>query len=324
VYSAISYVTEFTRSHSSVVTAITDMLSVESTVSSLSTAAYTIISYQMPTLTYQISVVTHASYSWPSFSTDMSIVSAYTATSPTLSYALSTIESSFYNSPSIASSIYLALVSPSTVTNPTQISYEEISHQSLVTALTEVISWESAYSSYASTFSGIMSLLTSSFKTERTLLTAASYISTAVSPSVASASFAISSLKSIVSDITDVLSEISYVTYASPSLSCAESTVESYAERYPTVVSELWVAANSPSDIAKSSVSSYAYIEDSYPSVFSALLSIASATPYYSGLSSYESSFIYAASVDSSIMSQYYYFSMAESSASCVYSSESS
>lgn len=323
LWSDLSYITEFTKSHSSVVTAITDLIEAESSISSLSTAAYTIISEQMPTLTYQISVLTQVSYSWPSFSTDIELISEYTATSPTLGCALSVIESSFYESPSIASAIYCALTSPSTVRNPQQISYEDISHQSLVTAITELLSWESAYSSYASTVSGILSKLLVSFETQRTLLTAASYVSTAASPSVASASVAINTLESIVTDITSVLSEVSYVADAVPSVSCDESVVASYAATNPTVVSELWMAAESPSLIAKSSVSYYASLEASYSSAFSALLSIASETQYYSSLASYEYSFIQAASIDPYALSQYSYFSSAQGSASSAYASYS-
>jgi hypothetical protein len=308
VYSELTYLTSFTESHTSVVSALTDFLSAASSVSSLSTAMSTLISYQMPTLTYDVSVISHVTRTWPSFTTDIEILSGYTATSPALSFAIGTLESSFYNSPSIASSIYSALVSPSTVTCPTQLSEEELSHSSLVTAIDTILSWESDYSSSASTLTSIVSKLTSNFADYRTLLTAASYISTAASPSIASASYAISSLKTIVSDITSVLTAITYVTKAEPSLSCAESIIESYAEVSPTVALSIFSIIESPS-IIRGHTTYYAELTASYESLASAIESIVSAESSYSELAYYEESFIYAASVDSSILSQYTDFS---------------
>jgi hypothetical protein len=192
------------------------------------------------------------------------------------------------------------------VTDPSQVSSEEISHTSLVTAIETIISWEDYYTSQANTFSDILSQLTSEFTSYRTLLTAASYISSAASPSFASASHAIASIKTRVTDITSVLSAITYAISNEPSLSCAESIIGSYAHVSPTVVTELFSAIESPSTVASSEVTYYATLVGEYPSLVSALDSVVSAEVSYPSLSYYEESFIYAASIYSDII---YYFS---------------
>jgi hypothetical protein len=308
LYAEVTSITEFTKSHSTVVSAITDLIYAESTVSSLGSAIYTVISQEEPTLVYQTSVLSVVSYSFPSLYTDVEFLSTLTATSPTLGYALSTIEETFYASPSIATAIYIAIQSPSSVTNPTQIDYEEMSHQSFVSAISEVDSFESAYSSIASTISSIVCDLTSVFETQRTVLTAVSYVSAATEPSEYGASAAIDSLFSVVSTITSVLSGISYVISYSPSLSCYESDIEEDAFLYPDVVESLWVVYNSPSLITQS-FSYYSGLEASYSSIASALSAIVDDEISYSSLSYLEYSFILGATEDSSLLTDESYFS---------------
>jgi trimeric autotransporter adhesin len=320
VYSELTSIVEFTYSHSTDVSPITNLIYAESSVASLSCAIYTVMVSQLPTLFYQTSVISAISYTLPSVYTDVEYLSYFEASSPTLSYALSTIEETFYESPSIASSIYQAIVSPSSVTNPTQISYEEISHQSFVSAITALTSFESAYTSIASTVSSIVYSLTSAFETERTLLTAVDYVSDLTSPSYYSASIAISSLLSVVSDIPTVLSYISSVLYSSPSLSCYESAIEVAAYYYPYYISQLWEVYNSPSLITDS-FSYYSYLEAEYSTAAYAISQIVSAESTFTSLSSYETSFISAASQDSSLITEESYASSDYSSISSAISS---
>jgi hypothetical protein len=293
------------------VTDVIDYLSAASSVSSLDSAVSTIVSYQLSTFAYEVSVISSASYYVPSLTVDLQVLTAITAASPTLHYAEETIEGSFYSSPSVASVIYYALDYPSQVSSPSAVSSYELSHESLVTAIDYVISFESYYTSLASTLSSIEYTLASVFASYRTLLTAYSYVQDVTSPSLASASADISSAKTVVSDLTYVLSSVAYVTEASPSLSCDEAVVEYYAVDYPSVATYLWSVDDGVTYVASSSISYVESLVASYASLNYALLSICSAVYDYPSLTSVESSFIYAASSDSSLLTEFDTFSYA-------------
>jgi len=132
---------------------------------------------------------------------------------------------------------------------------------------------------------------------------------------VASASAAISSAKSVVSDLTYVLSSVESWTISLPSLSCDESIVESYAVDYPSVATYLWSIDDGVSVVASSSITYVESLIASYATLNSALLSVASAIYYYPSITSVESSFIYAAESDSSILTLYDSLSTASSDA---------
>jgi hypothetical protein len=218
--------------------------------------------------------------------------------------ALTTIEETFYSDPSVASSIYHALTSPSTVTSPTKISYEEIAHQSFVDAIDMISSFESAYPSYSSTLASIVCDLTQAFVTERTLLTAASYLQDATSPSSYSASQAIATLFSIVSDLTTIMTEVSQATYYDPTLLCYEETIETEAYYYPAYVSDLWAVYNSPSEIT-SKFSYYSELAAEYSSLAIAIYNVVSAESSYPLLDVAEYSFLRAAESDSSVLTDF-------------------
>jgi hypothetical protein len=304
VYTELNAITMFTKSHTSVVSAITNYLSAAEAVSSLGSAIYYIMTDQMPSLIYQISVMSDVSYYWPSAYQDIEFISELTATSPTLYRALTTIEQTFYESSSIASAILHAITSPSTVTSPTRVSYMEISHQSFVSALNEISSFESAYSTYAYTVCTILSHLTEAFKTERTLLTAASYISEATSPSTFSASIAIQTLFSVVNDLTTVMDEITSVIHYVPSLSCYEQTIEYYGWYYPEYDQALWEVYNSPSEIT-SSFSYYSELAADYSALATALYHIVTEESSYPLLDVAESAFLTAAESDSQVLTDF-------------------
>lgn len=314
LYSYLTVITAFTYESPSVVSDITGYISVAYSVSSVGSAVSTIISYEMPTLSYEISAVSTAVSTWSSFVTGVEWLSDVTATSSTISYAETTIEGSFYASPSVAYDIYTALLSPSTVTDPSQISSEEASHLSLVSAFDDIISWESDYTSYASTLESIESYLTTIFASDRTILTAASYVSAVTSASTVTATYSLVSAETVVSSITTALSYITYVTALSPSVSCEESEIESYALTYSTVVTEIWSAVVSPSTVV--SPSYYAQLEDSFSTLFYAITSIWSEVSYYPSLSTYEYDLIVAASTDSSLLTQWSTFTYQSSSVS--------
>jgi hypothetical protein len=321
VYYYLTEVTSFTYSYPSVVSDITAYLSAASCIYSIGSAVYAIISYQMPTFSYETYVLSYAAYTLPSVSNDLSVLSGYEALSPSLYYAELTIEQSFYNSPYVASSIYFALDYPSQVTSPSAISSYEATHESLVSALDTVISFESYYSSVASTIWEIETQLTTAFESYRTLLTAYSYVQAITSPSYMAATMAISSAKSVVSDVTYILSELTYVVSRLPSLSCAESVVEYYAQVYPTVAYYLWSVYDGYVSVPSSSLSYVAEVIASYPSLDSAFSMIVGGQIDYSFLFSLESSFIYAAESDSYLLSYYESFSYQSYSAYSEWSS---
>jgi hypothetical protein len=326
LYSELTYVTAFTYSYPSIVTAITDYLSAASTVSSLGSAVNTIVSYQMPTLSYEVSVLTAAVSTQPSLTLDLSVLTYLTAESPTLAEAESTIEGSFYASPSIAYTIYYALDYPSLVTNPTAVSYYEESHESLVTAIDTLISFESYYTSAATMLSSIEQQLTTAFESYGTLLTAYSYVQDVTSPSLASATEAIYTAKTVVSDLTYVLSTLVTAVSYYPSLSCAESVIEYYATAYPSVATYLWSVYDGDIAVAYSSIYYVESLVASYPGLASADSLLLSATSYseYPFSASLESSFIYAAESDSSLLTQYETLSTYSASAVASWSSCSS
>jgi hypothetical protein len=313
VYSEVTIVTSFTYSFPSVVSALTSYLYVASSVSSIGSAVYTVLTQEMPTFTYQESVIAYLSYSWPSVSTDLDYLSSIEVSSSTLGYALSYLEQTFYDSPAVAESLYNAIESPSSVTDTEEVSYEEMSHQSFVSALTEVISFETAYPSYYSTFYYIMPYLTCAWQTEGTLLTAGDYIEYILSSQTASADVSLDTLYSVVSSWETVLSAVGSAVYYSPSLSCDEDLIASYAYSYATVVSTLWSVITDVTQYT-SQATYYASLEASYSQVVSALESVYSAAYSYPSLYSYESSFITLAESDSSALTQYYYYSSAASS----------
>jgi hypothetical protein len=329
LYSELTYVTAFTYAYPSIVTALTAYLSAASTVSSLGSAVSTIVSYEMPTLSYEVSVLTAAISTQSDITEDLSVLTYLTAESPSLAEAESTIEGSFYASPSIAYTIYYALDYPSLITNPTAVSYYEESHESFVSAIDTILSFESYYTSSASMLSSIEQQLTTAFASYGTLLTAYSYVEDVTSPEEASATEAIYTAKTVVSDLTYVLSTLVSVISYNPSLSCAQSVIEYYATAYPSIAAYLWSVLDSDTYVAYSEVSTVESIIASYPSLASAEDQMLSAATYsvYPFSVTLESSFIYAAASDSSLLSQYetfsYYSSAAASSWSVCSSSSS-
>jgi len=313
VYSELNYVESFTYSNPSVVTDLVAYLSAASSVSSLGSAVSTIVYYQLSTFGYEVSVLSSASSIVSSVSTDLEVLTALTAESPTLHYAEETIEGSFYSSPSVASAIYYALDYPSLVSSPSGVSVYEESHESFVSAVDYLISFEQYYSSVASTLSSIEYSLTEAFASYRTLLTAFSYVQDVTSPELASASDEISSAKSIVSDVTYVLSDIAYVTALVPSLSCYESVIEYYAVDYPSIASYLLSVDDGVSVVASSSISYVESLIASYPELNSAVVSLVYEFSYYPELLYVESSFIYAAYSDSQLLTEYDSFDYASS-----------
>jgi epidermal growth factor receptor substrate 15 len=288
----------------------TDEFYVDSCVSSFSSAVSYVEYYQMPTFYYQASVISSVEYTWPSVSTDLSYLSILEASSSSLGYAFSAIENTFYNSPAIASSLYEALVSPSTVVDTQLISYEEMSHQSFVSALDTILSFQSAYPSYSLTISYVLYYASSAFETASTLLTANSYISALISSSTASATYSLLTDLTVISSESTILSAVSYATYYSPTLSCYESVAESYAYNYPSVIYALWNVITEPS-LYFTQASTYASLEASYPVLVNYLEYIYSAAYSYSSLYSYEGSFLLGAEYDSELLTEYYEVSQA-------------
>jgi hypothetical protein len=321
IYTDVDYVTAFTYYYPSIVSDITSYLYAASSVSSLGSAVSTIVSYQMPTLSYEVSVMTHAASTQPAISNDLSVFTYIAATSPTVYHAEDTIEATFYNSPSIAYSISYALSYPSLVTDPSTIQYYEESHESFVSALTAISSWESYYTSSSLMLSSIQSQLTTAFVNYGTLLTAYNYIQDITSPSLASATASISVAKSVVSDLTYILTQMTYVISQLPSLSCYESEEEYYAEVYSSVASYIWDVDDSIVYLPSSSVSYFQSLTASYPTLASADIHIMGGQIDYSFLYSLESSFIYAAETDSSLLTQYEELSSASESAYSYWSS---
>jgi len=315
VYEELLYVESFTYSNPSVVSDLVDYLSAASYVSSLGSAVYTVLSQQMSTFTYEVEVLSAASSVVPTVVADLSILSYIEAESPSIVYAESTIEASFFNSPSTASAIYYALDYPSLIPYPTQVAYEEESHESLVSAIDYIISWEDYYSSSASLLTGVESGLLSAFGEYRTLLTAFSYVEAITEPSEASASASFSSAKALVSDLTYVLSGVSYIISELPSLSCAESEIEYYAEEYPSVASYVWSVLDDEVYVSASSASYFASLIASYYTIYYYEAEICGGLIDYSFLASLEASFISAAATDSSLISQYESLSSIEYSA---------
>lgn len=308
VYDFASVIGSYVASYPSIGSAITDYLSVVSVVSSFGSAVSSIEYYQMPTLYVQEAEMSSASSTWSTISTDLGYLTVIEASSPSLSYAFSTLENTFYESPEVASSLYYAIYSPSTVTDTELVSEEEMSHQSFVSALDTVFSFESAYPQYASTLSYILYAATSAFETESTLMTAAEYMEALTSSSVASATYSLSTDLTVISNEDTVLYAVSYATYESSTLSCYEQEIESYAYWVDDYVMSLWSVVESPS-LYFAEASYYAELEDSYPSLVYALEYIYSAAYTFTSLYSYESSFIYAAGYDSQLLSDYYYAS---------------
>jgi hypothetical protein len=274
-------------------------------VSSLLTEASIIISYQMPTFSYDVSVLTAAASTQPAITNDLSILTYIEAESPSIYQAEKTIEATFYNSPSIAYSISYAINYPSLVTDPSSIQYFEESHESFVSAILCIDSWGSYYTSSASMLSSIESQLTTAFVNYGTLLTAYSYVQDVTSPSLAIATAYISAVKSSVSDLTYILTQMSYVISQLPSLSCYESDEEYYAEAYPYVASYVWDVIDSIVYLPSSSVSYFESLTASYSSLAYDDYMIVGGQIDYSFLYSLESSFIYAAETDSSLLTQY-------------------
>jgi len=193
------------------------------------------------------------------------------------------------------------------------VSYEEMSHQSFVSAITEITSFENAYPSYVSTFDYIVPYLTSAFQTEGTLLTAVYYISEVVSGSTASATYSLATLDTVETDWSTVLYAVSSATFYSPTLSCYESVIASFAYSYPTAVESIWSVITDVTAYA-TEASTMAALEASYSTVVSALEEVYYAAYSYTSLYSYESSFILAAASDSSALTQYYYYAVEMSS----------
>jgi hypothetical protein len=316
VYDELVFVTGFTYQYPSVVTDLVDYLSAASYVSSLGSAVYTVLTQQMSTFTYEVDVLSGASSVVPTVIADLSVLSYIEAESPSIAYAESTIEGSFYFSPTVASAIYYALDYPSLIPYPTQVAYEEESHESLVSAIDYIISWEDYYSSSLTLLTGVESGLISAFTEYRTLLTAFSYVQDVTEPSEASASASFSSAKDLVSDLTYVLSGVSYVVSELPSLSCAESEVEYYAEEYPSVASYIWGVLDDDVYVSASSAPYFASLIASYSSVYYYEQQILGGLIDYSFLASLESSFISAAATDSSLITQYESLGSIEYSAS--------
>jgi hypothetical protein len=289
-------------------------------VSSLGSAVYTIVSYQLPTFSYEVSVLSAVSSIIPSITDDLSVLTYIEVESPSIYYAESTIEASFYGSPSIASAIYYAIDYPSLVSSPSTIAYEEESHESLVSAISYLNSWEAYYTSSASTLSSVEYNLISAFESYRTLLTAYSYVQDITSPSIASATASFLSAKNSDSSLTYVLTQVSYVISYLPSISCYESVIEYYAAAYPSVATYIWSVIDGQYYIASSSAYSFQYYVDEYYTLYQAFEPILGGMIDYSFLLSLESSFIYAAESDSSILTQYELISSASSSAQYYYS----
>jgi hypothetical protein len=282
-------------------------------VSSLLTAVSTIISYQMPTLSYDVSVVSAALSTQSEITEDLSVLSYIEAESPSIYHAEATIEATFYNSPSVAYSLAYALDYPSLVTDPSTISIYAESHSSFVSAILEIDNWGWYYTSSSSMLDSIESQLTTAFVNYGTLLTAYSYVQDVTSPSLAIATAYISAVKSSVSDLTYILTQMTYVISQLPSLSCDESVEEYYAEVYPSVASYIWDVEDSIIYLPSSSVSYFESLTASYPTLASADISIVGGQIDYSFLYSLESSFIYAAETDSSLLTQYEEISSVES-----------
>jgi hypothetical protein len=267
------------------------------------------VSYQMPTLTYETSILSYAASTQPLITADLSVLTYLTALSPSLGEAEQTIEATFYSSPQTAYSIYYAIEYPSLIDDPSAVSSMEESHQSFVSALNYVTSWEAYYTSSASMLSSIESQLTTAFRSYSTLLTAYSYIEDVTSPSEASASVGISSAKTVESDVTYVLSGLTYVLSRLPSLSCYESLIEYYATENPTIASYLWGVYDRTVYVPSSSLTYVATMIASYASLAYADFMIVAGEEYYPSISTLESSFIYAAESDSNLLTEYDTFS---------------
>jgi hypothetical protein len=313
LYSDLNYIISLTSYEPSLVSDITGYVHAAHSVQYLGEAIYTIMSQQMPTLMYEASAIESIRETWPSFNTDLAFISEAEALSPSLYYAEDTIEATFYDSPGTAYSIYYALDYPSLVTDPSEISKYEVNHESFVSAVNDLLYWESYYTSEASTMHEIQSKLTSIFQTDRTLLTAASYMSVVISPSSASASKSIENAESVVSWLSTAMTEITYAISFIPSLSCDEEVIENDLILYTPTVHALWSAIYSPSSILSSSIRYYAEMEADYPSLVSAIESIISAVSSFPSLSTAEYAFIEAADSHSQLLTQWVGFAQQSS-----------